>query len=254
MADETKTEEQKNAELLAAMKEPDFLEYKIEETGEVIKGKDMNEIVETLKKMHVDTRSALQETKKEKDALLAARVQPEPVKTNGEPAFNPDEYWKRINAGDILGAQNYVDSYRFGIPADEVVDTISTTVRQSQFAHDEIVTAKFKMENTDWPGTTEAANAVADRVRQMQAEASAQGDSVPRWSVRTLNNAWQDVKKDGRIKALDTSEQKVEKPGGPPPTLKGTSGGSIEDQIAERAATMPMSEFEELLRKQGKLA
>jgi hypothetical protein len=144
----------------------------------------------------------------------------------------------------------------FGIEPEEVVETISTTVRQAQFSHDEIVTAKFKMENNDWPGTREAANALADRVKQIQAEAANQGDPVPRWSVRTLTTAWEDVKKEGKVKPLDTSEQKVEKPGGPPPMLRGGagSGGTIDDQLGERAASMPLKDLEDLLRNKGHLA
>lgn len=258
MAEEGKKVEQSPEEkLLAELKggEGKPLEFKIEETGEVIKGKDMNEVVETLKKMHIDTRKALKETKQEKEALLSSirPAEPEPAK---EGEFSAEKYWEMVNKNDIVGAQSYVLGAMFGMPADEVVETFATTVNDAKFAKDEIVAAKFKMENPDYPASREAADAVADELKRMQEEARREGEPVPRYGIRSLNMAWQSVKQAGRVKPLDTSNRKEEEPGAPPPTLRGGASGSgqtAEQQLAEMIANEPLEKVEEALRRSGRL-
>lgn len=254
MAEQEKTPEQKLLEELKG-KEATPLEFKIEETGEVVKGKDANELLENLKNMHVNTRKALMDARAERDALASAvaKLPAEPAEKSSD--FSNEKYWAMVNAGDIVGAQNYVDSIRFGIPPEEVVETIATTVNDAKYARDKIVSAEFKMANPDYPATQEAADAVANEVKRMQNEAQQEGEPIPRWSVRTLNAAWDSVKRSGKVQPLDTSKNKEEEPQGAPPTLRGGTGGgrTVDETLAEMIATQPLEKVEEALRKAGRL-
>ncbi len=112
------------------------------ETGEVVEGKDWQEVATKLSKMKVDTthwgKQQKEEAERLKGELQTVQQRTQPVAAAKEGELDNAKYWTLLNEGKIIEAQNYVDSFRFGIPEAEVVNTFKGTVTKTDALWDEV--------------------------------------------------------------------------------------------------------------------
>lgn len=233
---------------LPAAGEP--IEYEFP-TGEKIKAKDWKEAFEIAAKMTENTKTAHREEKALREAAEARAQQAQPAKQpeNGDKTFDATVYWSMVNASStdpmkLIEAQNYMDSFRFGIPQDQVVSTFAETVRKTDALYDQVEIERFKMQHLDYPGDEKSAGILSETLKEMGIE----------WNARTLGMVYNDLVKQGKITPLETEEKTEEKTTfrGPAPSLSGGASGhgQTEEEMAESLTT---PQLEALLIKQGML-
>jgi hypothetical protein len=85
----------------------------------------------------------------------------------GGDKFDQQKYFNLLTE-DPMSAANYLDGYRFGIPAEQVVPTFNRTVQTSTMAADNLLVTSFFTECPDFPhGDENAMKALVDTVDQM---------------------------------------------------------------------------------------
>lgn len=242
----TATELQQLEKELAAAKEPEPIRMKLA-TGEEVVGKDWEEIAKNLQKMKEDTTLAYRNERSAREMLeqqvetLKTPARPEP--SNGD-GFSSEQYWKLLNDGKIIEAQNYVDGFRFGMKPEEVVPTFTGTVKRVDGMYDEIEIAKFKNNHPDFAPTAENSKLVFERVATYGQE----------WDANTLHRAYKDLVEEGRIKPLEVKTE--ERPAEEVrfiPSLTGGGGGdaTVEANIEKLAASMTDAELQAYMAKKG---
>lgn len=218
-------------------------------TGEVIKAPSYEEALKIAVKMVEDNKEYARGLKDKSEALeqrmaaieakAAADARPKPV----EGQFNKDEYYKRLN-DDPISAQNYLDSYRFGIPDPNAVPTTFQQMqRDISVTRQEAMAAQFVQQHAkDFPQTPEAARDLRTRFEAYLA------DGYPA-TIETLNLAYGRAVSEGTIKPLEEKEQEREEP--PNPNLSGGGAAGITDSEMAKIDQMSDAELEKYMKSKG---
>lgn len=211
--------------------------------GSVIKGATYEEAIQVAVKRVEDNQAAYREQKKRADEAEAeaARLRDSQAKPAVQEtgAFQREKYYQMLN-DDPVAAQNYIDQHRFGT-ADPVGDFNRMRAQIDDF-NQQAVVASFTAQHADFPGGPDAARNLTDRFNQLRAS------GFP-FTVDTLNYAYSQALADGSIKPLEANAEEREIPN---PSLTGSSGGQMPDDIA-RADQMSDADLEKLLRSRGVL-
>lgn len=224
--------------------------------GSVVKGEGdtreaaLEAALQSAVKQTEDTKTAFRSASEERDrakqeveqarrqAELAAQPKREPV---AEGKFDRDKYFAMLNE-DPLGAQNYLDSYRFGTP--DPVGAISSTFARVDAFEQRMVAADFVQQHAaEYPvGDAKAARLLREKAQELVREGHP-------FNLRTLNLGWDELVASGEIKPLE--QKKEEKQEQANPSLAG--GGSMGEVDAELARIDKMSdkELEATMRQRG---
>jgi hypothetical protein len=220
--------------------------------GSVVKAPNAEEAFKIVAKMKEDTSSALKEERTKREALeaqytgLAGQVeqlrQQNAPKPSGNGGYDPQTYWKLANE-DPMKAQNYLDSYRFGIQnPDDVPKTFQQMQEQVQRMHGDNLGLQFIQRHfEDFPATPENAKFLADRVKDLQA----QGHPV---NVDTLDLAYSKLIEEGKIKPMEKQRAADDQPN---PSLSGSGQADIPEAELAKAEEMTTADLEKYLKSKG---
>lgn len=207
--------------------------------GSIVKGTTPDEVIKTLAKMKTDTSSALKEKNKEIEAMQAELAQLRAVqqaeaaklaqsKTEQERqqriqqnnGFDREHYYALLNDKPI-DAQNYLDSFRFGIPDPQQVPRAFTAMQEKISAFEQqSVAGAFIVEHYEDYDNSPANNALLNaRVTQLTSR------GYP-FEVATLNIAYDQLVREGAIKPLEPQAAPPAPEAPPNPSLSGNSGGA----------------------------
>lgn len=220
--------------------------------GNVIKAATYEEALKVAVKMTEDTQAAL---KAEREAAntrtqelearvneLASQVQrPAPV-TNG--GFDKQRYFNMLNE-DPISAQNYVDSFRFGIDNPSEVPQHFQRISSKIDEYEGYTLAGLFLQQhaEDFPSNAE--NAAFLRT-QMQ-ELVKQGYPA---TLETMNMAYGQLVDNGKIKPLEPQQADPEVN----PSLQGGGGqGTVSADELDRFNNMSTADMEKYLKSQGRL-
>jgi hypothetical protein len=240
--------------------------------GSIVKGATMDEAFANLSKMKVDTNAALMESreslrleKEEKERLAqektaleeqlrAAKEPPKPAPQTDGKGFNRDTYFAMLGE-DPMKAQDYVDSFRFGIESpDKVRDTFNTmrqtidnvSQRVDGFTQ-QSVTAAFLAQHPDYPqGDPEAAKILTNRVAELTQA------GFP-YNPDTIEFAYMQMVGQEKIKPLELTQddqQQATPQDAPNPSLTGAGAGVL-DTEAQKAEQMSDADLLKLLQSKG---
>lgn len=217
-------------------------EFKLDD-GSVVKYKTSEELVATLAKMKTDTAAAWKQEKEAREKAeglaqtLAEQTAKKPEVKEG--AFDAEAYWKMVNAGDIVGAQNLVDAYRYGLTPEEVVPTLTSAVQTVGELRDRSELADFRSANVDWPGGKENGDKLLKWVKD---------EWQKPWDASVLTHGFRELARRGDIKPLETKtdEGKEEIV---PPQLGGASATRDEGMTDEKFMKMSSEERLAYIRK-----
>lgn len=237
--------------------------------GTIVIGKDMDEAFANLSKMKVDTANAL---KTERDALATEKAERErlaaeakafkdeldalknPVKTTpvDNKTFNKDTYFQ-ILGEDPMRAQDYVDSFRFGVDSpDKVRETfnnmrrdISNVSSQVDVFTQQAVAASFLATHDDFPTSDpNAAKLLTDKVKNLTES------GIP-YNTDTVSFAYYTLIRDKKITPVEKKEVPPEENNSPNPSLSGAGGGTIDATEVQKAEAMSDADLLKLLQSKG---
>lgn len=229
---------------------PTGIELKLAD-GSVIKAESVEEALKIAAKMKEDTSAALKEEKAARESLQSrldaieaqAREAAKPKPVEGQ--FNKDEYYKRLN-DDPIGAQNYLDSFRFGIPdPNQVPSTFQQMQRDVSVTRQEAMAAQFMQQHAqDFPNTPEAARALRTQFESLLSL------GYPA-TVESLNMAYSQTITEGKIKPLEhkQEEERIEAN----PNLSGGGASSIDASEMQKVEQMSDKELEAYMKSKGLL-
>lgn len=228
--------------------------------GTVVKANDMEEAFRTVAKMKEDTAAALAEAraeairyKTESEAtagrlqeLERAREVKQPIATgNGKMSAEQHQRWQQYYAdGDPVGAANYVDSIRFGIPSPDAVP--GAFIGMSNQVTDLTkmnVAATFMAENYDVYDQTPANNRI---LNQELDKLYSQG--FP-YNAQTAKFAFDECVRRGVMKEKEIETQRNEPE--PNPTLGGPGSAGGLTQEEQKYESMTTAQLEALVRSKG---
>lgn len=213
--------------------------------GSVIKAEDVNEALKTAVKMKEDTAAALRSMKEQFEAsqaqvaALSSQVQQYTAPKPEPGSFDKDRYYKLLN-DDPVRAQNYVDSYRFGLPEEQVPQRFTELNRNVEEIRANMLAGAFLQQHPEFPPDQAAT------MRQQVEQLTNQG--FP-FTVDTMNLAYTQLVQVGKIKPLEIEEeQKAEEP---PPSPRG-AGASLDADVS-KAENLSDRDLEAFLRSKGML-
>ena len=213
--------------------------------GSVIKGANLEEAIQNAAKRVEDNVTAYrsEKQKREEAEAEAARLRHEleaktpPTQTDG---FAKDRYYQLLNE-DPIAAQNYMDQHRFGV--NDPVAAFNGMRQSVDAIQQQAVAAAFSaIHSDDFPATPEAARALTQRTEQLVGQGF-------RYGIETVNYAYDQLVREGTIKPLEKVD---DAPLTPNPSLTGTTGNAMPDDVA-RAEQMSDADLEKLLRSRGVL-
>lgn len=217
--------------------------------GSVIKAGSAEEALKIAVKMVEDNKEYARGLKANSEALeqrmaaieskAAEAARPKPI----EGQFNKDEYYKRLNE-DPISAQNYLDSYRFGIPDPNAVPgTFQQMQRDISVTRQEAMAAQFMQQHAkDFPQTAESAKDLRSRFEAYLA------DGYPA-TIETLNLAYGRAISEGTIKPLEEKEPEPDVQ--PNPSLNGGGAAAIDASEMQKVEAMSDSELEAYMKSKG---
>lgn len=214
--------------------------------GSVIKGANMEEAIQNAVKRVEDNVTAYKTEKQKREeaeaeaARLRGELDAKVTPHDDGKGFAKDRYYQLLN-DDPLAAQNYLDQYRFGVP-DPVAAFNGMRVAVDAIQQQAVAAAFSAVHADDFPATAEAAKALTQRTEQLVRQ------GFP-YNLDTVNYAYSQVVGEGLIKPLERTEETRETPN---PSLTGSGGGQLPDDIA-RADQMSDADLEKLLRSRGVL-
>lgn len=217
--------------------------------GTVVKAPSAEEAFKTVVKMYEDTKEHFKgktdqlaadlEAQRAEVARLAQQSRPQPTNHNG---FNNEAYYKLLN-DDPIKAQNYLDSYRFGIAnPDEVPGYFQSMDRKISAFDQQLLAASFVQQHEDFPQTAETSKELTARVADLRN----QGYPV---TLDTMNMAYSQLVGEGKIKPI---EKRAQEPEELPPS-PGGSGAVMADSEVRKAENMNDADLEKFLREKGVL-
>lgn len=207
--------------------------------GSIVKGTTPDEVIKTLAKMKTDTSSALKEKNKEIETMQAELAQlramqqaelakQQTVKTEQDRqqriqqsnGFDREHYYALLNDKPI-DAQNYLDSFRFGIADPQQVPRAFTSMQEKISAFEQqSVAGAFLVEHYETYDNTPTNNAALNaRVTQLTSR------GYP-FEVATLNIAYDQLVREGIMKPLEPQAPPPTPEAPPNPSLSGNSGGA----------------------------
>lgn len=139
----------------------------------VYQGDDLEAVVDQMVKAQKSANEHIQTLQTENRQFRTAQ-QPRaedgrfvPAAPAASDKFDQQRYFNLLTE-DPMSAANYLDGYRFGIPAEQVVPTFNRTVQSSTMAADNLLVTSFFTECPDFPhGDDAAMKALVDTVDQM---------------------------------------------------------------------------------------
>lgn len=151
-------------------------------TGQVYKGRDMNELTAALAQAQVNASQRITELGSETARLRQgiAAVTGQPVQgPDGQPAAQVSQFdratYMELQALDPILAANYLDAHRLGLPSvNDVVPTYQSVMRATQEFQTAQTVNQFRVLAPDFPGTQEAVNLVMDFMRDQKIPFTAQ--------------------------------------------------------------------------------
>lgn len=222
------------------------IELKLED-GTIIKAASTEEALKTAVKMYEDTKKwakdeigktnhSLEEQRAELQRIAAQQAKPA---SNGN-GFNNESYYRMLNE-DPIKAQNYLDSYRFGIKDPEDVPGYFQSMDRKITAFDQqMLAAQFVQQHEEFPQTADASKALTERVKELR-------DGGYPVTVDTMNLAWSQLTSEGKVKPIEKRAQEQEEL----PPSPGGGGQIIADSEIAKAEQLPDAELEKLLRAKG---
>lgn len=222
------------------------IELKLE-NGNVIKAATAEEALKVAAKMIEDNSKAYRETKASLDTLQTqystVQQQIEALKPKETPdGFDKDRYYQLLNENPIA-AQNYVDSYRFGIGDPEAVPARFNEMYEKVTALDgQTLAAGFVNNHPEFPQDAEAAKALTERVKMLRGA----GHPV---SPDTMELAWSQLVNEGTVKPIDDDTKDDDEL---PPSLQG-GGTQISPSELQKAENMSDRELQAFLKSKGML-
>src|SRR5260370_24285633 len=235
----------------------------------VVKGEDLEDAFKNLAERKVNAsraikeKSGLYETETEERTriegeLTAVRAEldktkqpPPPPKQDDGKGFNRETYFALLGE-DPMKAQDYVDSYRFGIESpDKVRDTFNNmregldrVSQQVDSFTQESVTARFLAQHPEYPqGDLDAAKKLTAQVSELVKQGMPYSPTVVEFAFFQLVNSDQ-------IKLLEPEEEKKpETPEMPPPSLSGVSAAEMGE--ITKAESMSDKDLLTLLQSKG---
>lgn len=216
--------------------------------GSVVKGANLQEAFDNLKKMKEDTSAAL---KQQREQLAGVQTQYETVQQEIERLKNPprqddgktfqkDQYYQLLNQ-DPMAAQDYLDRYRWDMDPVQVRQQFSNMAQQVSELSQQSVAASFLAQHADdFPPDPEAAKALTRRVSELQLR------GVP-FNVDTMNYAYSQLVNEQTIKPV----QRQEPDNQPNPSLSGAGRVSAEEAEYQKAEKMSDGDLEKYLRSKG---
>lgn len=229
---------------------PTGIELKLAD-GSVIKAENVEEALKIAAKMKEDTSAALREEKAARESLQSrldaieaqAREAARPRPVDGQ--FNKDEYYRKLN-DDPIAAQNYLDSFRFGIPDPNAVPlTFQQMQRDVSVTRQESMAAQFMQQHAeDFPQTPEAARALRTQFESYIAS------GYPA-TVETLNLAYNQTINEGTIKPLEKEPEETRQE--PNPVLAGGGASAVDASEMQKVEQMSDAELEKYMKEKGLL-
>lgn len=218
--------------------------------GSVVKGANMDEAFKNLAAMKENAslavktmRDDLEKERLQREALSAEveRLKNPPKPTNGN-EFNREHYYKLLNE-DPIGAQDYVDRYRWDMDPVQVRQQFMEMRQRVDNITQQTVAASFlQMHADDFPPDPAAARTLTQRVSDLVTK------SGFAFSTDTLNYAYGQLVDEGSIKPNE--QQTVVQEDTANPSLSGT-GSAIADTEITKAEKMSDKELEAHLRSKG---
>ena len=219
--------------------------------GSVVKAANVEEAVKIIAKMKTDTSAALKAERAEREQLAAqvSALQQDVTRRNqpqrDQNAFDRDQYYKLVG-DDPIAAQNYLDSFRFGIPDPAQVpqyfqDSFASLTRMQQ----ESLGANFVSTHPDFPPSAQTAEILTNEAKKLVQE----GHPL---NLNTMEIAWQNCLASEAIKPIEPAEE----PESPNPSLSGGGSGALEAEASRiesdvASGKMSMKDFENYLRSKG---
>ena len=211
--------------------------------GSVVKYRNNEELLTTLAKMKTDTATALKlerEARAKAEGLAQTLADAATTKaTPKEGEFNTDIYWKMMNSGDVVGAQNFVDAYRYGLTPEEVVPTLTSAVQTIGELRDRSELADFRSANVDWPGGKENGDKLLKWVRD---------EWQKPWDASVLTHGFRELARRGEVKALEIKTEKEEETA-VPPRLGGASATRDDGMTDDKFLKLTSEERLDYIRK-----
>lgn len=216
------------------------------ENGNVIKAANAEEALKVAAKMIEDNSKAYRETKASLDTLQGSyntmqqeiqSLKPKP----SENGFSNDKYFQLLHE-DPIGAQNYLDANRFGIPDPRNVPEYFTGMYQKVTAMEgNSLAAGFVNKHQDFPQDNASAQALTQRVQQLRS----QGHPT---TLDTMDMAYNQLVLEGTIKPMEAEPEREEVP----PSLTG-AGASMSAAEMQKVENMSNKELEAYLKSKNLL-
>lgn len=244
MTDPQKTQDEKVAEIAAAIKAG---EQKPDEPIKLSTGEEFANL-ETLKKAKVDTSEALRDRERQIKELQAALEKNQPPVSDKKNGFDKVRFWQLMDEDPIM-ATNYAISFGwFGgeIKPEEVQGEVIRIKSVVDYVEDMGQVQSFLTRHPEYPGG-EAGEMVFEAIKK----------SGEQWNANTIERHYLVLKDEGKIKPL-TDDQMKEQGLAPsrltaPPSLPaggGTGDTSLDAQIAA-AEGLSKKDFDALLVQTG---
>lgn len=202
--------------------------------GTKVTGADESEALKNALKMIEDNKTYARqmkeraETYESQNAALAAQIEankPKPVVEPGK--FSNDQYYTLLNS-DPIAAQNYLDSFRFGIPDPaQVPQTFINMNQQVTSLTQQTVTAQFLQQHDDFPQDAGAVKTFSARMQQLFSS------GYP-FTADTMGFAYRQLVDEGAIKPMEKRTSPADEP--PNPSLGGSGAGGGGDQWNDPAS------------------
>ncbi len=216
-------------------------------TGEVFTGETWEEVAKKQAEALVNTKKWGQEQKAHAEELESqvreSSQTTQPQAGDGEYNRGRAEYWALVQAGKEDEAADLMDSYRYGIPKNEVREYVKNMFKNSERAGYSLQLNAFHNEHPDFPGGNEAAQKIFKQIEIAQAPVNA----------ATMGMAYEALVRRGDITPLTLEEIENQGPK-PAPALTG-GGGNAQEQSAlaefEKLNKMSTAEMEAYLREKG---
>lgn len=211
--------------------------------GTVVKGANMEEAFNNLRKITEDRgnsyRTAKEEAERYRQEAQTYGAELEQFKApkvkDGE--FDKNHYYKLLNE-DPIQADVYLDKHKYGV--EDPVQRFNEVATKTDELYQQYLTAAFWQRHQDFPGGSEAAQKMTERVAELTRS------GIP-LTHDTMDLAYQRLVSEGTIKPAKVEPEQTERPN---PSL---GGGASPENVLDDDKLMRMSEeeFRAYARKQG---
>ena len=222
------------------------IELKLE-NGNVIKAENADEALKVAAKMIEDNSKAYRETKASLDQMQAQmgtlQAQIEAAKPREVPAngFDKERYYKLLS-DDPVTANDYWFEHRFGRKPEDVAQDFQQLDQRITAFEGQSLAAGFVNQHPEFPQDADSAITFTERMSILTRE----GHPA---NLNTMELAWAQLTKEGRIKPLEEEKDDREQL---PPSLGGTNSSMSPSEL-QKVETMSDKELAALLKSKGML-